>query len=112
MLNKMTLVVDVKIRLSWIFPVRFRWNHDIHSFGFRCLNDPVSVVSFIGNEVLPFGNFNERFCLNDVVDVTSCEVDVSRVAKSINDSVDFGGKASARASNTLILDPPFPPAEC
>jgi hypothetical protein len=46
------------------------------------------------------------------VDVAGAEVEVDGIAQSVHDSVDFGGETSARASNTLNLGPPFPPAEC
>jgi hypothetical protein len=50
--------------------------------------------------------------LGDVVEIAGREVEVDGITETVHESVDFGGKASARASNTLNLGPPFPPAEC
>jgi hypothetical protein len=40
------------------------------------------------------------------------EVEVGRITETVHKSVELGCKASARASNTLALGPPFPPAAC
>jgi hypothetical protein len=57
-------------------------------------------------------HFDESRRFGDVVDVSGREMEVDGVTQSVDESVDFGGETSARASNTLILGPPFPPAEC
>jgi hypothetical protein len=44
------------------------------------------------------------------VDVARREVDVEGTTETVHESVDFCGETSARASNTLTLGPPFPPA--
>jgi hypothetical protein len=44
------------------------------------------------------------------VDVPRREMDVEGTTETVHESVDFGRETSARASNTLTLGPPFPPA--
>jgi hypothetical protein len=44
------------------------------------------------------------------VDVPRREMDVEGTTETVHESMDLGGETSARASNTLTLGPPFPPA--
>jgi hypothetical protein len=39
-------------------------------------------------------------------------MEMDRVSESIHEGVDLRSETSARASNTLTLGPPFPPAAC
>jgi hypothetical protein len=110
-LHKVTLLVESAIKFSLHFAVGFRGNHCRHGLELDRRDDVVGIVTFIGNEVLPLCLRNERLGFADIVDVARREVDVQRVTESIHESVDFGGKTSARLPNTLRLSPPFPPAE-
>lgn len=71
----------------------------------------VRVVPFVPDEVRPLlGVLNELFGFGDIVNVAGGEMDVDWITESVDESVDFGSKASTRRSNTLMLGPPFPPA--
>ena len=128
-LDEVALLVDVLIDLPRAAcAVGFGGNDDGHAFGLRGRDESVGVVGFVGDEV----SAGARRCLDEalgvgdvgsccleeargfggVVDVAGAEVEVDGIAQSVHDSVDFGGETSARASNTLNLGPPFPPAEC
>ena len=103
-------------------------NDDGQAFGLRCRDDGIGVVGFVGDEVPALVRrcfddelgvcdvggrcFEEARGLGDVVDVAGSEVEVDGVTETVHKSVDFGSETSARASNTLNLGPPFPPAEC
>ena len=110
-LDEMALFVDVGVDLPFHEPIRLRRNERPHSFAFDRLDDCVGVVAFVPDEVLAAGFLDELGGLGDVVDVSGREVEVEWIAEPVHESVDLGCKTSARASNTRILGPPFPPAE-
>jgi hypothetical protein len=101
-LDEVSLLIKIEIDVARRFAVRFRGNDDVHSFGLSGSDYLVGVIAFVPNEVFPLGRF----------DISGLEMEVDEITQSVHKSVDFGGKASARASNTLTLGPPFPPAEC
>jgi hypothetical protein len=128
-LDEVAFFVDVLIDLArTACAVRLGGNDDGQASGLRCGDDGIGVVGFVGDEVpvrvrrcfdeelgvCDVGSrcFEEARGLGDVVDVAGGEVEVDGVTKSVHESVDFGSETSARASNTLNLGPPFPPAEC
>jgi len=52
----------------------------------------------------------EQFWRGDhLVPLAGCQRDVERPAFRVDDRVDFGRKTSSRASQSIALDPPFPP---
>ena len=110
-LDEVALFVNVTVDLSLHQSVRFRRNHGFHFFRFNCGEVRVRVVGLVGDEVFPLRLLDELGRFSAVVDVPRREVDVERITEPVNESVDLGRKTSARASNTSILGPPFPPAE-
>lgn len=111
-LDQMPLLVDVLVEMASSFPALSWWDHRIHSFGAHCGDDGIGVVAFVGDEVLAARGLDERGRFDDVVDVSWREVKVGWITETVHESVDLGCSASARASNTLTLGPPFPPAAC
>src|SRR5581483_3417058 len=109
-LDQVPFLVDVAVDLPGSLAAGGRGNHDPDVLLVEGLYDVVGIVGFVGDEVVTLGPFDERGGFGDVVDVAACEVDVQGITEPVHKSVDFGGKASARASNTLNLSPPFPPA--
>lgn len=108
--DEVPLFVSVAIERSLHFSVCFRGDDDVHPPFLDGFDNPIGVVAFVCNEVLSVGLFDEGFCFGDIVNVARTEVDVDGVTETVHECMDFGGKASARASNTLNLGPPFPPA--
>jgi hypothetical protein len=111
-LHQVALLVENKIRWSRIDSIRPRRDHYVHRLGLSCIYNRVGVVAFICDEVCPVRCFDKTRGFADIGDVSGRDVKVDRVTQSVHERVDFGGKASARASNTLSLRPPFPPALC
>ena len=102
--------VELAAELALVFPIRLRRDHDLHASLLDRVDDSVRVVALVGDEALPLGRRYERGRLADVVDVPRREMDVEGTTETVHESVDLGGDTSARASNTLTLGPPFPPA--
>jgi hypothetical protein len=72
----------------------------------------VGVVSLVGDDMSRDNAVDEGFCLRAVVDLTGRRDQAQRVAESIDGDVDLGRQPATRASDCLILRPPFPPAAC
>ena len=109
----MTLLVEVLVDLALDLAIRSRRDQHGHASRFRRVDDVVGVVAFVAEEVAAVGcRLDERRRLDDVVDVSGGQMEVGRITESVHESVDLGGRASARSSNTLALGPPFPPAAC
>ena len=109
-LDEMTLLVEVGVDRALACAVRLRGDDRGHLFVLDGLDDAVGVVAFVGDEVLPLGLLDELGRFGDVVDVPWGDVDVERITEPVHESVDFGSETAARASNSLALGPPFPPA--
>ena len=91
--------------------IRF-WRDDrLDGSDFEALNKAVSVVAFVAEE--GFGLHFSREGLGDVVDLAAGEAERQRVAESVDDHMDLGGRAAARAAYGLV-DTPFlrAPALC
>jgi hypothetical protein len=108
-LDKVALLVEMQVDLAPLRAVRLRGDDRDHLLLFDPRDDVVGVVRFVSDEVLALRFLDENSGFGDVVDVAGRDVDVERITETVNESVDFGGKASARASNTLSVGPPFPP---
>lgn len=102
--------VELAAELALVSSIRLRWDHDLHVSLLDRVDDRVRVVALVGDEALPLRRRYERRRLADVVDVPRREMDVEGTTETVHESVDLGGETSARASNTLTLGPPFPPA--
>ena len=102
--------VQLATELALLVPIGFRRYHDLHVPPSDRFDDSVRVVALVGDEALALRRCYERRRLADVVDVSRREVDVEGTTETVHESVDLCGETSARASNTLTLGPPFPPA--
>jgi hypothetical protein len=109
-LDEVPSPVELATELALVSPIRFRRDHDFHASLFDRVDDGVRVVALVGDEAFPLRLRYERNRFADVVDVPRREMDVDGTTETVHESVDFGGETSARASNTLTLGPPFPPA--
>ena len=73
----------------------------------------VGVIPLVGEQGLGLHLGGELFGLIDVMNLPACQAERQRIAQSIDDHMDFGGQAAARAAYGLI-DAPFlrAPALC
>ena len=102
--------VELAAEPAFLRPICLWRDHDLDVSPLDRVDDSVRVIALVGDEALPLGCRDERGCLADVVDVSRREMDVEGTTETVHESVDFGRETSARASNTLTLGPPFPPA--
>jgi len=102
--------VELETELALVVSIRFRRDYDFHASLLDRADDSIRVVALVGDEALALRRCYERRRFGDVVDVPRREMDVEGTTETVHESVDFGRETSARASNTLTLGPPFPPA--
>lgn len=109
-LDEVPSPVELATELALVLPIRLRRNHDLHASQLDRVDDCVGVVALVSDEALALRRRYERRRLADVVDVPRREVDMDGTTETVHESVDLCGETAARASNTLALGPPFPPA--
>ena len=93
--------------------VRF-WRDDrLDRPDLEALDEGVGVVAFVAEEGFGLHFSGEGFSLGDVVDLAASETERQRVAQGVDDHMDLGGQAAARAAYGLV-DTPFlrAPALC
>ncbi len=102
--------IELAAEPAFLGSILFGRDDDLHVSLLDRMNNSVRVVALVGDEALPLGGRYERRRFGDVVDVPRRDMDVEGTTETVHESVDLSGETSARASNTLTLGPPFPPA--
>ena len=110
-LDEVAFGVEGEVAIARDLAIRF-WRDDrLDRPDFEALDKAVGVVAFVAEE--GFGLHFSREGLGDVVDLAAGEAERQRVAESVDNHVDLGGRAAARAAYGLV-DTPFlrAPALC
>ena len=110
-LDEVAFGVEGEVAIARDLAIRF-WRDDrLDGSDFEALNKAGGVVAFVAEE--GFGLHFSREGLGDVVDLAAGEAERQRVAESVDDHMDLGGRAAARAAYGLV-DTPFlrAPALC
>ena len=72
----------------------------------------IGVISSIGDDDIGGHTVDERSGLRGVTGLAGGQGEANRTSQAANGEVDLGGQAAARASDGLIVSPPFAPLEC
>ena len=103
--NEAAFGVECEVAIPFDLAVRF-WRDDrLDGSDFKALNKAVSVVAFVGEEGLGLHLGGECFGLVDIVDLPAGETERQRIAQGVDDHMDFGGQAAARAAYGLVEAP-------
>ncbi len=108
----MAFLVDFSVMGDGNDPGTLRGNHRLTT---SLANEGAQFVRIIGlvSQHLAEGKALEKINgLRDVGRLTGRENEAQRIAKPVDKDVDFAAQPSARASDGLILSPPFAPAAC
>lgn len=90
---------------------RMRMNHGLHAQLLYARPDRVRVVARVGEDLGASGVFAEDgFCDRGFVLLAGRDFDVERPPLRVDECVDLRGEATSRATQSIALDPPFPPA--
>ena len=104
-LDEVALGVEGEVAIASDLAVRL-WRHDrLDGSGFEALDKGVGVVALVAEEGFGLRFGRQGFSLGDVVDLAAGEAERKRVAESVDDGVDLGGRAAARAAYGLVKRP-------
>lgn len=78
----------------------------------RSFSDVIGIVSCIGDDKFGRGGFEKSAGLWGVASLARGEDETDRASQSAHSQVDLGAQAASRASDGLILSPPFAPLAC
>jgi hypothetical protein len=112
-LDKIAFGVEGEVAIAGDLAIRF-WRDDrLDGPDFEALDEGAGVITLIAKEGLGLHLSGEGFSLGDVVDLSTGEAERQRIAQGVDDHMDLGGRAAARAAYGLV-EPPFlrAPALC
>lgn len=89
-----------------------RANHSLHAARLYGLSDTLAIICGVGQEVFTLGVSYPFLGDTGFMALSRGKLDVERLSECVYESVDFRGKTSSRASQSIALGPPFPPAAC
>ncbi len=92
----------------------FGWYDRKNALDQESLSIAIAVVAFVSEKGLRFGDsdgiVHQGLKMADVGGFASGDLEGDRASDGITPTVDFARKTAARATKSLILDPPFAPA--
>ena len=112
-LDEVAFGVEGEVAIASDLAVRL-WRDDwLDGSHFEALDEGVGVVALVAEVGFGLHFSGEGFSLGDVVDLAAGEAERQRVAQGVDDHMDLGGRAAARAAYGLV-EPPFlrAPALC
>ena len=112
-LDEVAFGVEGEVAIASDFAVRF-WRDDrLDGSRFEALDEGVGVIALVAEEGFGLRFSRQGFSLGDVVGLAAGEAERQRVAEGVDDHMDLGGQAAARAAYGLV-DTPFlrAPALC
>src|SRR6202158_4717857 len=104
-LDEVAFGVEGEVAIAGDLAIRF-WRDDrLDGSHFEALDEGVGVVALIAEQGLGLHFGRECFSLGDVVDLPAREAERQRIAQSVHDHMDLGGRAAARAAYRLVETP-------
>src|SRR5271157_5123477 len=101
-LDEIAFGVEGEVAIARDLAVRF-WRDDrLDGPDFEALNKAAGVVAFVAEEGFGLHFGRKGFSLGDVVDLSARQAERQRVAQSVYDHMDLGGRAAARAAYGLV----------
>ena len=112
-LDEVAFGVEGEVAIAGDFAVRLWRDNRLDRSDFEALDEGVRIVAFVAEEGFGLHFSREGFSLGDVVDLSARQAERQRVAQGVDDHMDLGGWAAARAAYGLV-EPPFlrAPALC
>ena len=104
-LDEVAFGVEREVAIARDLAIRF-WRDDrLDRPGFEAFDEGVGIVAFVAEEGFGLHFSREGLGLGDVVDLAAGEAERQRVAESVDDHMDLGGRAAARAAYGLVEAP-------
>jgi hypothetical protein len=111
-LDEMTFLVDVLVVGDRLGSRDHGWNHGGDRTIGQVRPELVGVKGFVADHLVGGDQVDQGFGLRALVDLPGREKKPERIAKGVDGDMDLRAQATARATDRLILKPPFAPAEC
>ena len=106
----MPLFIGLFVETERLLAIGLVWNDGLCAALFQALSQISTIVGFITEKFLCcFASTDQTFRNRTVMRFAAGQENGKKTAFSICDCVDFRIAPTARASNRLILLPPFPP---
>jgi len=110
-LNAISSAVEATIEASAIaFSRRVAADDNLHATTTNVAAEGVGVVAGVADQCATLSVYQQFIGRRHVVAIARGERYVKRTAFPIGDDVDFRREASSTTTQTVCLDPPFPPA--
>jgi len=106
--------LGIEMLIEWVFE-RSRgvvWNGSFSAFVGNGLADVVGVIGGVSNDNVGRRALQKWLSLWSIALLASREDEAHRTPQTTHCQVDLGAQAAARASDSLILSPPFAPLAC
>ena len=104
-LDEVAFGVEGEVAIARDLAIRF-WRDDrLDRPDFEALDKTVGVIAFVAEEGFGLHFSREGLGLGDVVDLAAGEAERQRVAQGVDDHMDLGGQAAARAAYGLVEAP-------
>ena len=106
--------VQVLVIHSWLFSILSAGNNRNSAFIFDRINELFAVISLISEHITVFQieQGDQIFGRRVITDLPARQINLDRIAQSINYGMDLRGISTSRTTNSLFFSPPFPPAPC
>ena len=97
-LDQVALGVEGEVAIASDLAVRF-WRDDrLDGSPFEALDEGVGVVALVVDEGFGLRFSRDGFSLGDIVDLAASKTERQRVAQGVDNHMDLGGRAAARAA--------------
>ena len=104
-LDEVAFGVEREVAIARDLAIRF-WRDDrLDRPGFEAFDEGVGIVAFVAEEGFGLHFSREGLGLGDVVDLAAGEAERQRVAQGVDNHMDLGGQAAARAAYGLVEAP-------
>ena len=104
-LDEVAFGVEGEVAIAFGLAIRFRWDDRLDRAHFEAFDEGAGVVALVAEEGFGLHFGREGFSLGDVMDLSAGEAERQRVAQGVDDHMDLGGRAAARAAYRLVETP-------
>ena len=102
-LNQMSLPITPLVVLTRRFGVSLRRDHCFRTAGGDFIQKIVRAVAAVGQHILELKVNNQIVCFDNIMALSSGQIQAQRIAQAIHSHMDFGAEAASTASQGLCL---------
>ena len=100
-LHQVARPVFQSIKRPFLLSVGSGWNDHLHTFAHRSSHDGITVIGFVGQQLLPRQALNQPKQLGRIGLVASRQLEAQGIAQGVAHRMDFGVQPTARDANRL-----------